>query len=91
MEISSNNTHLFVAAYDVESPESLLIEIPEKKAQDILLQFGNDYEQMAMSLSIANKRLMLLNPKYVMAKRATTGFATLDHPYGADTSLEVDR
>jgi hypothetical protein len=36
VEISSNNTHLFVAAYDVESPESLLIEIPEKKAQDIL-------------------------------------------------------
>ncbi len=32
VEISSNNTHLFIAAYDVESPESLLIEIPEKKA-----------------------------------------------------------
>jgi hypothetical protein len=41
---------------------------------------------MAMSLSIANKRLMLLNPKYVQAKRATTGFATLDHPYGNDSS-----
>lgn len=25
-------SHLFIAAYDVESPESLLIEIPEKKA-----------------------------------------------------------
>lgn len=36
VEISSNNSHLFIAAYDVESPESLLIEIPEKKAQDIL-------------------------------------------------------
>lgn len=32
VEISSNNSHLFIAAYDVESPESLLIEIPEKKA-----------------------------------------------------------
>lgn len=32
VEISSNNTHLFLAAYDVESPESLLIEIPETKA-----------------------------------------------------------
>lgn len=30
VEISSNNTHLFIAAYDVESPESLLIELPEK-------------------------------------------------------------
>ena len=35
-----------------------------------------------MSLSIAHKRLMLLNPKYVQAKRATTGFATLDSAYG---------
>jgi len=32
VEISSNNTHLFIAAYDVESPESLLIELPERKA-----------------------------------------------------------
>jgi len=32
VEISSNNSHLFIAAYDVESPESLLIEIPEKRA-----------------------------------------------------------
>ena len=34
MEISTNNTHLFIAAFDVESPESLLIELPEKKAQE---------------------------------------------------------
>lgn len=32
VEISTNNTHLFIAAYDLESPESLLIELPEKKA-----------------------------------------------------------
>ncbi len=35
VEISSNNTHLFIAAYDVESPESLLIELPERRAADI--------------------------------------------------------
>ena len=39
VEISSNNTHLFIAAYDLESPESLLIELPERKAQDILNEF----------------------------------------------------
>ena len=39
VEISTNNTHLFIAAFDVESPESLLIELPEKKAQDILKEF----------------------------------------------------
>ena len=36
VEISSNNTHMFIAAYDVESNESFLIEIPEKKTQAIL-------------------------------------------------------
>lgn len=32
VEISSNNDSLYIAAYDVESPESFLIELPEKKA-----------------------------------------------------------
>ena len=62
MEISSNNTHLFIAAYDVESPESLLIELPERRAQEILNEFSNDYESMAGSLQVMNKRLVLLNP-----------------------------
>ena len=62
VEISSNNTHLFIAAYDVESPESLLIELPEKRAQEILKEFNNDYEAMASSLQVMNKRLVLLNP-----------------------------
>ena len=61
-EISSNNTHLFIAAYDVESPESLLIELPERRAADILNEFNNDYEAMASSLQVMNKRLVLLNP-----------------------------
>ena len=62
MEISSNNSNLFIAAYDVESPESLLIELPEKRAQEILQEFNNDYEKMACSLQVMNKRLVLLNP-----------------------------
>jgi hypothetical protein len=62
VEISSNNTHLFIAAYDLESPESLLIELPERRAQDILNEFQNDYEDMANSLQVMNKRLVLLNP-----------------------------
>jgi hypothetical protein len=53
---------LFIAAYDVESPESLLIELPERRAQDILNEFQNDYESMADSLQVMNKRLVLLNP-----------------------------
>lgn len=62
VEISSNNTHLFIAAYDVESPESLLIELPDDRAKDILAEFNQDYESMANSLQVMNKRLVLLNP-----------------------------
>jgi hypothetical protein len=43
-EISSNNSCLFIAAYDVESPESFLIELSEKKAEEIMKEFNNDYE-----------------------------------------------
>jgi hypothetical protein len=57
---------LFVAAYDVESPESLLIELPEKRAQEILKEFQNDYEKIASSLQVMNKRLVLLNPVSIL-------------------------
>ena len=62
IEISSNNSNLFIAAYDVESPESFLIELQEKKAQEIISEFKNDYELMACSLQVVHKRLILLNP-----------------------------
>jgi len=39
VEISTNNTHLFIAAFDVESEESLLIELEQRKAQSILNEF----------------------------------------------------
>jgi len=32
VEISTNNSNMFIAAYDVESPENFLIELGEKKA-----------------------------------------------------------
>ena len=72
VEISTNNTHLFIAAFDVESPESLLIELPEKKAHEILKEFQSDYEQMASSLQVMNKRLVLLNPKFIQQRRLGT-------------------
>jgi hypothetical protein len=49
----------------VETPESLLIELPEPKSGEILHQFGNDYELLASSLQVHQKRLVLLNPKFV--------------------------
>jgi hypothetical protein len=41
---------LFIAAYDLESSESLLIDLPDRRAQDILKEFQNNYEAMANSL-----------------------------------------
>jgi hypothetical protein len=67
VEISSNNSCLFIAAYDVESPESLLIELNENKAEEIMKEFSNDYETMASCLKIMNRRLVLLNPVSVIS------------------------
>lgn len=67
MEISTNaqTNNLYIAAFDTNSPESLLIDLPPQKAQEILTQFSNDYDQMAESLQVMQKRLVLLNPKFV--------------------------
>ena len=40
VEISTNQSHLFIAAFDVETDESLLIELPQKKAQEIIREFN---------------------------------------------------
>jgi len=36
VEISSCNTTMFITAFDVEKPQSLILEIPEKQARYIL-------------------------------------------------------
>lgn len=70
VEISSNSNNLFIAAYDVESTESFLITLPEKRANELMVEFENNYELMASSLQVMNKRLYLLNPKYLADQRA---------------------
>ena len=51
VEISSNNESMYIAAYDVESPESFLITLNEKKVEDIIVnQFNNNYEEVASAL-----------------------------------------
>ena len=39
VEISTNQTHLYIAAFDVETDESLLIELPQRKANEIIREF----------------------------------------------------
>ena len=62
VEISSSNEFMYIAAYDVESPESLLITLPQKRAQDILEKFNNSYEELASNLHIQANKLILVNP-----------------------------
>lgn len=73
VEISSSSSNLFIAAYDVESTESFLITLPDKRANELMVEFENNYELMASSLQVMNKRLYLLNPKYLADQRAGGG------------------
>jgi hypothetical protein len=50
VEISSWEGNLCIAAFDTKTPESLLIELPENRAQHILNEFKNNYEFIANSL-----------------------------------------
>ena len=62
VEISQTESKLNIAAFDVETPESLLIELPNDRAKDIMALFQNNFENMANALQVNNKRLILLNP-----------------------------
>ena len=70
VEVSKNMkfNRLYVAAFDVSGPESLLIKLVGDKVDDIERQFDADYEKIANCLQVFNKRLVLLNPKYVYGK-----------------------
>ena len=65
VEVSTFDGFLFIAAFDTDSPESLLIELQEDRANEIMREFNNDYKHLANSLQVMNKRLVLLNPKFV--------------------------
>ena len=66
VEISTaNNGSLSIAAFDINSPESLMIELhDERKVSEILRQFGGSYSQLADCLQVIHKRLVLLNPNF---------------------------
>jgi len=36
VEISSNNEHIFITAFSVEKTETLLLEIPERRSNEVL-------------------------------------------------------
>lgn len=53
---------LFIAAYDVESPQSYLIEIPKERAVAILERFSNNFESLASHIKIYPDRMVLISP-----------------------------
>lgn len=66
IEISSCHTTMFITAFNVEMPQSLILKIPEKRARFILEQFDHDVEKLASCLTVANhSKLILLNPHFV--------------------------
>ena len=64
VEISKTDTNLYLAAFDIDTPESLLINLTMDKAEPILTEFDSDFELMANNLKVMDKRLVLLNPKF---------------------------
>ena len=44
VEISSCHTTMFITAFNVEKPQSLILQIPEKRARYILDLFDHDIE-----------------------------------------------
>ena len=63
IEISQNDEICLIEAIDVNSPESYLIEMDTQKAGKIFKLFNWDYDKIASSMSLMNKRLVLLNPQ----------------------------
>jgi len=53
---------MFVAAFDVESPASYLINVPFPKAQNLIDLFGRNFDLMSDYLSFSRNKLVILNP-----------------------------
>jgi len=61
--ILKNNRKMYIIAVDVSNPETLLVEIPEDKANALLLSFNDDFEKLVQSIDILNKKLVVMKPK----------------------------
>lgn len=62
----SQTDDLVISAQHMELPDSFIIEIENSKVDHLISEFGNDFGLMAQHLKIMNKRMVLLNPKFVI-------------------------
>lgn len=51
----------------MESEESYLIELPHRRADAICAEFNRDFDRLADSLQVLNRRLVLLHPVSCLA------------------------
>lgn len=61
----SQQDDLVISAQHEDLPDSFIIEIEAAKVQHLLNEFTNDFSLMASHLKIMNKRMVLLNPKFI--------------------------
>ena len=61
----SQQDDLVISAQHEDLPDSFIIEIEAAKVQHLLSEFMNDFSLMANHLKIMNKRMVLLNPKFI--------------------------
>lgn len=54
-----------ISSQHTELPDSFIIEIEKSKVEHLLSEFQSDYFEMANHLKIMNKRMVLLNPKFL--------------------------
>ena len=62
IEISQTNTEYYIAAYDIESDQSYLIQLGDVQGKEIFNTFAHNYDLMADNLRLNNNKLMLMNP-----------------------------
>ena len=57
---------MYIIAVDTMNPETLLVEIPEERANQLLASFDNNFELLVQSVDILNKKLIIMKPKVTL-------------------------
>lgn len=63
--LRSQTDDLVISAQHTGLPDSFIIEIENTKVDHLITEFNHDFPMMANFLKIMNKRMVLLNPKFV--------------------------
>ena len=71
LEISFDNKDVFIAAYDLESPENYLAQYNHQTFENFFLACDQDYEQVVNNLIIRRNELKV-NPKLKPPKKPFT-------------------